>query len=598
MQKTHSFQRKVIGYILVIVSLTLAVGTLLVVSLVTWKLSQQNVNYTLSAFVKTDVELENQKDKMDTAFVNISTSLTRSGMPDIGSASLPYTKSLIGISNLFDQFLDYKMIGLFSSDAAIICSPVRSFSVHYSSDDVFSSRLYDDILHGEKDYGMAYMHEFITDSYAGTSSFWLGKVVYFRRAFLYGGKRYYILIGLDESVIHQSFLHLEQGFNSVYIVGQDSEIISSSHTDMFRRKLDCPIRPDSGLSYKETLGETEYQIIPQALGIYDWSIVNQYPTSEYMRDVNRMSVFIITIFIGCLAAVGLCVTLTIRRLSSPLNELSDRLKGFSSTGLHSPQTVLHTGNIEEFDILNKSFLQMADDIQRLVARQKEEEEQKNQFRIQALMAQINPHFICNALNTVKVMAEIAGNRNVATMIAHICQYISPAFRTKKNRWSYAEEYAFLEDYIYILEICFSAKMEIGCSFDPSIRDCVLPRFLIQPLIENSISHGMTQDWTLEIDVSVKKTEGGDVWIRVSDNGIGFAPEVLLAKKEMLANCRKAADPQAGIGLQNIKQRLNHYYPESHAFEIESAPNAGTAIAIRIPLQTNDASPQNGQSAIT
>ena len=50
-----------------------------------------------------------------------------------------------------------------------------------------------------------------------------------------------------------------------------------------------------------------------------------YPTSEYMRDVNRMSVFIITIFIGCLAAVGLCVTLTIRRLSSPLNELSDRL---------------------------------------------------------------------------------------------------------------------------------------------------------------------------------------------------------------------------------------------------------------------------------
>ena len=239
MQKTHSFQRKVIGYILVIVSLTLAVGTLLVVSLVTRKLSQQNVNYTLSAFVKTDVELENQKDKMDTAFVNISTSLTRSGMPDIGSASLPYTKSLIGISNLFDQFLDYKMIGLFSSDAAIICSPVRSFSVHYSSDDVFTSRLYDDILHGEKDYGMAYMHEFITDSYAGTSSFWLGKVVYFRRAFLYGGKRYYILIGLDESVIHQSFLHLEQGFNSVYIVGQDSEIISSSHTDMFRRKLDC-----------------------------------------------------------------------------------------------------------------------------------------------------------------------------------------------------------------------------------------------------------------------------------------------------------------------------------------------------------------------
>ena len=184
MQKTRSFQRKMIEYILIIVSLTLTVGTVLVVSLVTRKLSQQNENYTLSAFVKTDVELKNQKDKMDTAFVNLSTSLTRSGIPDIESASLPYTKSLIGISNLFDQFLDYKMIGLFSSDAAIICSPVRSFSVYCSGDPVFSSLLYEDILHGDMDYGTAYMYEFVDSGHKRDSSLWNSRIVYFRKSFL------------------------------------------------------------------------------------------------------------------------------------------------------------------------------------------------------------------------------------------------------------------------------------------------------------------------------------------------------------------------------------------------------------------------------
>lgn len=591
MQKACSFQRKMIEYILVIVSLTLTVGTVLVVSLVTKKLSQQNEQYTLSAFVKTDVELENQKQKMDKDFISLSASLTQNGIPDTtGAFTLPYTKSLVNISNLFDQFLDYRMIGLFTGDSAIICSPVRSFSVYFSGDPVFDSLLYENILHGDKDYGTAYMYEFVDSSHKRDSSLWHSRIVYFRKPFLYGEQRCYLLIGLDENVIHQSFLHLEQGFNSIYIVGQQNEILSSTQADMFRQTLDYPLEPDPGrVSYKKTLGDTEYQIIPQALGIYDWSIVNQYPTFEYMRDVNRMSLFIIAIFIGCLFAVGLSVTLVIRRISSPLNELSLRLKSFSSTGLRSPRP-MHTDNITEFDVLNKSFLQMADDIQRLVAQQKEEEELKNQLRIQALMAQINPHFICNALNTVKVMAEISGTRNVATMISHICQYISPAFRTNRNRWSYAEEYAFLEDYIYILEICFSAKIEIDCRFDPYVREDILPRFLIQPLVENCISHGMTPDRTLRIEITVQKETDGRVSIHVTDDGIGFTPEELENRRQMLAQMKRdtSADLQAHIGLQNIKQRLNHYYPECHEFHIDSVQDQGTSITIRIPLRTDDA----------
>ena len=590
MRKACSFQIKMIEHILVIVSITLAAGTVLIVSLVEWKLSEQNEKYTLSAFIKTDVELENQKKKMDTDFIRLLSALTQNGIPDTESAlTLPYTKSLINISNLFDEYLDYKMIGLFTNDVSVICSPVRSFSVHYSSDPVFSTPLYDNILYGEKDYGTAYFHEFIDDNYNGNSSIWLSKIIYFRKPFTYMGQTCYLIIGLDEMTIHQTFLHLEQGYNSVYVIGEAEEILSSNHSDMFRKPLDYPIQWESGqTSYKKTLDGIEYQIIPYALNIYDWSIVNQYPTSEYTREVNQMSIVIVTIFIGCLIAVAASVSLTIHRITSPLNELSERLKSFSATGLRTPK-VLRTDNIIEFEILNNSFLQMTDDIQRLVSRQKEEEEQKNKFRIQALMAQINPHFICNALNTVKVMAEISGIRNVAIMISHICHYISPAFRITRNRWTYREEYAFLEDYIYILEICFTAKIEITCSFDISISDCILPRFLIQPLIENSISHGMPQGRTLMIDVSLQKTQDEQVTIAVSDNGIGFSPEELDGERKQLDNFNRntAQDIHAGIGLQNIKQRLNQYYPQCHLFEIQSVQNQETVITIQIPLQQTD-----------
>lgn len=593
MKKSRSFRNKLLLSILAIISITLMIGTILIVSLVKKELFEQNERYTLSAFVKTETELDNKQDRIENDYVSLSSALTNTGIlrNDI-SDYLNYTKSLIQVSRIFDQYLDYDLIGLVSEDMAIVSSPSRSFSVHTKTEALFHSPLYTQLVEKRPRYGTAYLYEFtgIADTEKFPQSFRQSRILYFTKSFVSDQKTYTLVLGMKEDVLHQMYLHLEQGSNSIYVVNRDGIILSSSNREQFQSQLSYFTNPENRQqSYKMQLNDVEYQIIQYPLHTFDWTIVNQYPTMEYMRDVNRMSYLIVVIFLCCLLAVGAAVTIIIRRLSRPLDDLSHRLQNFSSTGLSSAIQPPKKTDINEFEILNSSFCKMAADIQKLVAMQKAEEEKKNQLRIQALMAQINPHFICNALNTVKVMADISGAQNVATMIQHICQYISPAFRTNKNRWTYAEEYSFLLDYVYILEIRFNARLEIECQFDPSIQEETLPRFLIQPLIENSVFHGMNRESILKISVSVQKTEGQWVQILVSDNGIGFTPEQLQKERQVLLHFEEDAPVKVstGIGLQNIKQRLNSYYPGRHTFEIESIPDQETTIKIQIPLFHNE-----------
>ena len=603
MRKSKSFRTKLMTHILLLVSATLIIGTVLVVSLVKNELFEQNERYTLSAFVKTDTELENLNEQVRADSISLSAALAGTGIfrADI-SSDLSFTKALINVSSLFDEYTDYDMLGLIGEDLAIASSPNRSFSAQKGADAVLSSALYRNILYGDKEYGTAYLYEFLEDSaqnLPASSAYRQSKIIYFKRHFQSGGRSYCLLIGLRESDVHQMYLHLEQDVNTIYIVNGEGRILSSSNPGLFQTTLSYSSEISQEQStYKKDLDGKEFQIVQYPLNIYDWTIINQYPTSEYMRDVNRMSFLIVLIFSFCLIAVAVSITIIIRRLSSPLDELSSRMKSLPSTGLAPAQYPPKATNIDEFDILNASFSQMANDIQHLITLQKEEEAKKNQLRLQALMAQINPHFICNALNTVKVMAEISGAQNAATMIQHICQYITPAFRTNKNRWTYAEEYAFLSDYIYILEIRFNARLEIRSDFDHSLDGDMLPRFLIQPLIENSVYHGMSQARPLEIDVSVRKEDG---WVRiaVSDNGTGFPPEELEKTKQMLSSPEEEAsvELQAGIGLRNIKQRLNHYLPGRHTVDLYSVPDRITTITIQIPdCPNNAASARNSENS--
>lgn len=581
MRKSCSFRKKLILSILSIVSLLLLCSILIISTMVNREFSRLNENYSVSAFMKTGAELKVMMEDVLRDFTRIFTTGDKNLRQVDKSSYLSYVKAKIKISQLFDLYVNYDLVALIADNSFFVSAPGKNFVAKDESDELYQSALYQQLLQAKDGYGTAALSEFM--GYADFKSKLDPQILYFTKRFSSGGKRYTLVIGVQESQIRQTYLQLVQEANKVFLVDGAGRVLSSSETSAINTTLhyyEAGMKP----SFDKEIDGQEYQVMSYSLGIYDWTIINQYPTAEYHSNVNRVTTQIFLVSAICILLMALVIYAIVRKISSPLYALSRGLQQFSADGMEiSPPAKTY---VTEIDILNENFSAMTHDIAALMRLQQEEQKKKNRLRMQALMAQINPHFISNTLSIAKTMAELSGSENVSILIRHIIGYISPAFRIGKNRWTYAEEYTFLQDYIYILEIRFAARLKLTVNFDPKLRNQLVPRFLVQPLIENSVFHGMDQYKTLEIQVEMVHVADNTVRISVTDNGIGIAPEILNEKQQMLLNYREEAPVEHDqcIGILNVKQRLSLYYPGTHQFELWSVPGQGTRIVITIPYR--------------
>lgn len=208
--------------------------------------------------------------------------------------------------------------------------------------------------------------------------------------------------------------------------------------------------------------------------------------------------------------------------------------------------------------------------------------------ISALTAQINPHFLYNTLDMVKSMAEIEGQDE----IGEIAKALSGIFRySTKNDVLVVpvqEEIKNLKNYIKIIDARFDKKIRFQLDVDEDVLYCDMIKLCLQPLVENSINHGLSHRGNEgEIHVAITK-EGTHLIIKVEDNGEGIEPIQLQNLQEELENYTKKKNTKednrhTSIGLQNIHRRIRLYYGEEYGLHIESQYLEGTSVMIRMPL---------------
>jgi two-component system, LytTR family, sensor kinase len=200
------------------------------------------------------------------------------------------------------------------------------------------------------------------------------------------------------------------------------------------------------------------------------------------------------------------------------------------------------------------------------------EEQKRlliQARLEALHSQINPHFLFNTLNSVSSLIRV-NPEQARTMVMRLSRIMRGRLRNQEHFSPLRDELDFIEDYLSIELVRFGDKLRVIKHIDPVTLDMLVPSMLLQPLIENSIKHGISS-----------KVEGGTVTLRtghgngrlsieVEDDGVGI-PEAELAK--ILTK---------GIGVSNVKERLKVLYNQDYRMLIDSQPGRGTRIEIELP----------------
>lgn len=233
---------------------------------------------------------------------------------------------------------------------------------------------------------------------------------------------------------------------------------------------------------------------------------------------------------------------------------------------------------DEISMLGMYFNEMLDNIKSLIDRVYKVEKQKREIELEVLQSQIKPHFLYNTLDTIQWKAIEQANYSVADLIGNLSGFFRISLSDGKEFISIADELKQVEYYLEIQKVRYSNKIDYEFMLDEGILDYKIPKLLIQPLVENSIYHGLKMKATRGyISIAIYEKEGL-LEIKVEDNGVGMS----IKRLEEVNNNLKKRIQSSNYGLYNLNERLNIYFGDRSKVEIYSEEEIGTTIVIEIP----------------
>lgn len=238
---------------------------------------------------------------------------------------------------------------------------------------------------------------------------------------------------------------------------------------------------------------------------------------------------------------------------------------------------------DEISSLGRYFNTMLDDIKSLLEKTSNMERQKRDLEIKVLQSQIKPHFLYNTLDTIQWKALIKGNFEVADLINNLSDFFRLSLNEGREFVSIEDELRQADLYLNIQKIRYEDKLEYEFEIDPKLREVIIPKLILQPLIENSIYHGIKLIQGLGHIKVIIGLEEENLKIIVEDNGRGMSSDLLSKIRSNLGNS-VAVD---NYGLYSVNERLKSYYGDLYSIEIESKEYIGTIVSIKIEMEAFD-----------
>ena len=307
----------------------------------------------------------------------------------------------------------------------------------------------------------------------------------------------------------------------------------------------------------------------------DWTVlgVSSLEKLDQVRNQLLWTLFgaSVTSLLACLCLVWL----SLKRWIAPLKDLRDTMLEIASgnQNLRAKETGAH-----ELREVTRQFNAMLAQIDQLMADVRRQEETTRQYQLQALSSQINPHFLYNTLDTIIWMAEFQDSQRVVQVTKSLATYFRLALNQGKDLICLSDEINHVRQYLFIQKQRYGDKLEYEIAENPAFDKLILPKLVLQPLVENALYHGIKEkEGQGHIRVSVQKQDSGLV-IRIEDDGVGFQDAGDSSQSQL---------KRGGVGLQNVDQRLKLHFGDNYLMKIDSRPQKGTTVEIYINrIETN------------
>lgn len=270
-----------------------------------------------------------------------------------------------------------------------------------------------------------------------------------------------------------------------------------------------------------------------------------------------------------------------RMLVQPINHMAKQVN-LIAAGRFQPQE--RRPEITELDELGNRILDMQQDIQHLMAQERQREKDKQQLEIQILQAQMNPHFLYNTLNTIRLMAAMQGKKSISTMIEALEKILHANLLTQQDCITVAQELELLKSYIYIQNIRQKGRLQWRIEgMDAALLQQQIPKFLLQPLVENAIIHGLPDPISEGCIVISGTHYGNEMCLTVQDNGVGMSEAQL---EKVRAELHEPDSMQTthghGIALRNVQRRIQLHYGKQYGISVESTAGKGCYVQVHLP----------------
>ena len=398
-----------------------------------------------------------------------------------------------------------------------------------------------------------------------------------------------LLVDMNYSTIEQMMDRLNEvnSYQYYYLCDRSGEIIYHPRLMQIRsgnyyEDSEQAAAKDDG-TYRETFRGEERTVLISTISYTGWKLVGIIPQNSFSIGMRNTRLFLVLIILTTVLALLLINLFVSARISRPILRLDESVRDTEAAGLSVGGSRIYIGGTSEIEHLGRTLKNSMDRIGELMQDIVREQEDKRKSELDALQAQINPHFLYNTLDSIVWMIESGRGKDAVYMVTQLANLFRISLSRGKTIISVGDELRHAEYYMNIQKIRYKDSFEVVFDVDEEVGQYATVKLIIQPLLENAIYYGVEgMDGDGIISVSAKRT-GKDVYITVSDNGFGMPPETvekLLDEKQDRDRPKKGHG--SGVGLLNVHRRIRLRFGEPYGLEIESEPDEGTNVRIHLP----------------
>lgn len=353
-----------------------------------------------------------------------------------------------------------------------------------------------------------------------------------------------------------------------------------SHTD--KTKISTAAQMDEILDKHDGSAEIGGKLVVyKYIKDWDWYVVGTLPISYLLRDNNVMLLAILVIVIITIILASFISMIISRHLLRPFNDLIYRMSMVSKGDLTTRINLSEHGY--DFEQVSKGFNLMVEQINVLMKKIYDEQRQLKEIEFKALQSQINPHFLYNTLESIHWQALLYGHHEISTMVKALAGFYRISLSKGEAIIPMKSESQHVENYLTIQEMRYKDNMESYIDIPEEFLEVMIPKMTLQPLVENSIYHGLRIKQSKGFIKITAIRDGDDLIVKVIDNGVGMVPDQLQSLNRTLED----NDSGVGYGVRNVHRRIKLFYGNPYGLFYESNEYGGVTVNVRLHLNPTE-----------